>query len=67
MGITKLPKQTAESFISAAPDAHRSRGVKKGNKLQITDHRTDLAGEDGRTYAIHEGRPSERGGRARDV
>ena len=36
MTITKLTKQTAETFISAAPDARRPRGVKKGNKLQIT-------------------------------
>jgi hypothetical protein len=35
MTITKPKKLTADAFIAAAPDA-RPRGVRKGNKLQIT-------------------------------
>ncbi len=38
MSITKAkPKATADDFIAAAPDAEpKARGVKKGNKQQIS-------------------------------
>lgn len=37
MAITKpKPKAAADAFISGAPDAERPRGVRKGNKQQIS-------------------------------
>ncbi len=38
MAITKpIPKATADDFIAAAPDSEvKAKGVKKGNKQQIS-------------------------------
>ena len=40
MAITKpkpkVPEASADAFISGAPDAARPRGVRKGNKQQIS-------------------------------